>query len=175
MANAKEILDELNADPIDAQIPATPPPGMVPVSMLADFGKILADSIVAGMAQQAGPKKVTFGQYDPRSPWHPDKKKRVKLTRVVFQNGNLVNPDMVLDADIVRLNKINRSGRYLNRKVEVSMREDVDAEVIYISYKTQTLDQRMENKTLFVDFSDLLKKILMEQEIAEENEQLRAS
>lgn len=162
-----------SVDPIDGEETgeATTPtaPGLTAVDM-TQLGNIIAQGIAQGIAANSGPKKVTFGQYDPRSPFHPNKKTAAKFTRVVFQNGRQVDWDKTSDTEIRLFNKITRSGRYINRRVEVILRDDAGSDVLDIRYNNMTVDQRMENARFWHSCEDMLKKILMEQDIADENE-----
>jgi ASC-1-like (ASCH) protein len=163
--NSEEITE--SGDEGEATTPTAP--GLTAVDM-GQLGAIIAQGIAQGIAANQGPKKVTFGQYDPRSPFHPNKKTAAKLTRVVFQNGRQADWDKTSDAEIRLLNKITRSGRYISRRVEVILRDDAGSDVLDIRYNNMTVDQRMENARHWHSFEDMLKKILMEQEIADEND-----
>ena len=134
-------------------------------SEFADIGKQIADGIAAGIAASSGPKKKTIGQYT------REHKRKVSLTRPVMDNGKLLIEDRLTDKEIVLLNQIRRSGRYLGRKIEVIVRslgDDIADESVEIRYSDRTPDQRLTNARLFRDFEELVNKIVIEQELAEE-------
>lgn len=126
-----------------------------------DLGKQIADGINA-----ARPKKVTAGQYDPRTPFHPNKKAAKKLRRPVYQNGSRLHANRLFDREIDLLNKIVRSGRYINRLIEIQVRQDGPDEVVDIRYKNRTIDDRMEHKGAYRDLTDMLTQIVNEQDAA---------
>lgn len=129
----------------------------------ADLAKIIADGISAGMAAAAGPKKVKFGQYNPNSPWHPDKKTAAVLKRACFQNGSRIDPTVVSDADILLLNQIKVSGNYFDGYVDVVVRKQGTEETVDIIYTNNTVDKRLEQKSYFRDFSELVQHIVKHQ------------
>lgn len=136
---------------------------------IAGLGEIIAAGIAKGMAQLQ-PKKVTIGQY------LKARMRKVRLKNEFTQNGARVNFDVLDDREVAMANKIHRSGRYLERKVEVIVHENLEAGVpglVEIRYSNSTIDQRMEIKGLFRNFYDLCRQIVAEQEVAEENEALR--
>jgi len=133
---------------------------------LRAFGQEISKGITEGMSALM-PKKVSVGDYIRR---HAPK---VKLRCVVVQNGRQVVSHQLSDEERALANKVHRSGRYLKRRVEVIVHVnpvDEKDRVIDIRYPDAKIDQRLENARYFSDFEDLLKKIVMEQEVAEENE-----
>lgn len=143
----------------------------------------LADAIAKGIAG-ATRRKVTFGEYEAtkRTSFHPDPAKRQKMSRVYFQNGGECNYNTTFDEEIALLNRITHSGRYIDRRVEVSVRDNGGGEeVVYISYnnKRDKLSELME----FVDrkrehkskFQSILEMIIEAQELEDlEREEQRA-
>lgn len=149
----------------------------VPVTMSPDqFAQLLtafSNQITTNLGQQiaeginaARPKRITAGQYDPKSPFHPSKKKTRKLLRPIYQNGARLSPTRLFDAEIDLLNQIKRSGRYINRLVEVIVRQDGSDEVVELRYKNRTIDDRMEHKAAYRSLLDMLQKIVEEQNAA---------
>jgi len=146
------------------------PAGMTQEQMMAMFGAFMAQmtaGITTGMQEARGPRKVAMGQYDPKTPFHPNKKKASRLTRPVFQNNTRLAESQLFDREIDLLNQIVRSGRYINRLIEVVVTADGAEEIVYISYKNKTIDDRMEHKGAYRDLSDMLRQI-----VAEQNEML---
>lgn len=143
------------------------------------LGDKIAQGITEGLAALQ-PRKVSFGEYQRRH------RKPVKLLRECFDNGLRISEDVLSVEEITLCNQITRSGRYIDRKVEVIVRNEgrpIGDTVLEIRYSNKSADQRFENARLWRDFADMLKKILTEQEAAEvaENEekefraQMRAS
>lgn len=126
-----------------------------------NLGQQIAEGINA-----ARPKKVTAGQYDPKTPFHPNKKRAKKLLRPFYQNGTRLSPTRMFDREIELANQIVRSGRYINRLIEVIVRQDGADEVVELRYKNRTIDDRMEHKGAYRDLTDMLQKIVDEQNAA---------
>ncbi len=134
------------------------------------LGQIIAEGIAAGIAE-ARPKKVTMGQYDPKSSFHPNKYKVPGLKRKVFQNGYQCDPGTLHDDEIRLLNRITHSGRYLDRRVEIGLVDEGGGDqYITINYPNRTADMRMENKSLFRNFKDLLAQVVEAQEAEDADE-----
>lgn len=142
--------------------PASPKPQTVTL----DASQI-AHVIAAGMAEamrQYAPKKISIGQYDPKNPFHPDKRTpKPQLTRHCFQNGTRMDPISMFDEEINLLNSIVRPGRYINRLVEVIIRDEGGDRTLELRYKNRTADQRFENVKQFRDLVEMLRKVVMEQ------------
>lgn len=153
-----DLQDQLDQNP-------PPPPGMVPISAIADLGKSIGDAINAGQRRQQ-----PFGAYDPKSSYHPDKTKVPPLKHETFQNGARCNPTTLNDAEIVLLNRITHSGRYIDRLVEVIFDDaSPGQETIYINYNNKTVDQRMTNKSKWQSFGHLLQQVV-DAQVAEDAE-----
>lgn len=100
----------------------------------------LADAIAKGMAANAPRKFKTAGEYaaTERTIYHPDPTKRQKLSRATFQNGAMCNERSLFDEEIALLNRITHSGRYIDRRVEVSVRDTGGGdEVLHVSYNNK--------------------------------------
>lgn len=100
----------------------------------------IADAIAKGMAANAAPRKVTFGEYEKnkRSVYHPNPATRVQFTRVYFQNGAQMNWETTFDEEVALLNRLTHSGRYIDRRVEVSVRDNGGGEeVVFVSYNNK--------------------------------------
>jgi hypothetical protein len=126
-----------------------------------------AEGIKSGFQATVRPK-VTIGEYAARN------RRRVRLNKEVYQNGGPVKEHQLSEKEIEWLNKLHRPGRYLDRKVEVIVKND-DSEntVIWLRYSDKSPDQRIDNKSRFRDFEDLVKKCVLEQDVIEENERIR--
>lgn len=158
-------------DPTPEQAPAPPQVN------LQDLGQVMGDAVARGIAANTR-RKITFGEYVARggnSPFHPDPQKKVKLTRVCFQNGHMIEHGTAFDRELELLNKITHSGRYIDRLVEVVVAQDGSEE---------TVDIRFSNKSQFAfelkgrakDFTAMLEQIVAAQaEERREQEEFQAS
>jgi len=61
------------------------------------------------------------------------------------------------------VNKITKSGRYIDRLVEVRVSDDAGARVVLISYPDKSVDQRMANKDHWRNLRELLELIVEQQ------------
>lgn len=149
------------------EAPAALPPGnWTTQPTMADMGKMIADGIAEGLNRLA-PRKVTFGQYIARQP------KKPALLRPFSQNGYNVPVITLKSEEIDLLNKLHRSGRYIDRKIEVIIRNqgrEVADQSVELRYSNRTPEQKIEFAKLSKDLTDLLQKILLEQEAADEKE-----
>lgn len=108
------------------------------MSMIAQFATLIGEAVAKGIAASSPKPKVTFGQYDPKSQFHPDKKSQQKMNRKYFQNGAEFQHDVTYDEEIALLNRITHSGRYINRLVEVSVRDEGGDQVsVHINYSNK--------------------------------------
>ncbi len=125
------------------------------------------------MARNVPKRKVTIGEYDPRAPWQQGKPKAQKLTltRPCSQNGDSLNAAQLSNTEIALLNQIDRSGRYLDRLVEVIVRDEGVDEMVEIRYAARTKDQMNAVASLVRNFGDMLRQIVDAQK-AEEAEML---
>lgn len=144
-------------DPDASETPNTPGPGMVSMN---DLASAIGASVASAMeARDSKGRKVTFGEFQ--------RKRNVgktKLTRHVFQNGFQLNPSRLKNNQIELLNRLNRTGRYIERKIEVLIREDGADEFIEIRYANKSADQRMELRGYIRNFTDMLEQIVKEQD-----------
>ena|SRR5258706_2292393 len=139
----------------------------------AKIGRMIADGIAAGFEKLSPRKKVTFGEYIARQP------KRTGLLRPFFQNGYEVQAYQLhqLPGDPVALiNQIHRSGRYLDRKVEVIVRNegrDLADQSVELRYSNKTQEQRIDNAKLGSSLTDWLVKIVAEQTALDADDEAR--
>ena len=135
------------------------------------LGQTIGQAVADGMAKHTRPK-VPYGHYikkihsslhqDPNFPSGPP------LQKEVFINGIHANEHGLLDSEINLLNRLSRSGRYIDRLVEVI----VGADGLEIRYNDQTNDQRNENTGKWRSMTDLLTQVVaaMDLENTEEAE-----
>ncbi len=129
---------------------------------VGDIGDRIADGIARGM-QELAPKRIKPGSslFDPKSPFRS--KKGPTLRGDVYHNGIKLNQDQLYDAEIDFCNKITKSGRYVDRLVEVRVSDDAGARVVLISHPDKGIDQRMENMRHWRSFKELLQLIVEQQ------------
>lgn len=132
---------------------------------LAELGKQIASGITTGMTAMTRPK-VTIGQYQAAH------RRKVKLAFAeAYQNNKPIDINVLTDGEVEWLNKVHRPGRYIERRVEVIVNDqDPSARILYIRYSDRTPDQRMENARFWKSFTELCQKIVVEQDVIEENE-----
>lgn len=99
---------------------------------MATFAGMIGSAVSEAVAK-ATPKKVTFGQYIARQ-----NAGRSKLTRECWQNGTIMDAGVMSNEEISLLNKIDRSGRYIDRLVEVILRENGADEVVELRFSNKT-------------------------------------
>jgi len=141
---------------------AVPGLGGVSIEALTMFANIIG-SAIAGSMQKMGPKrykKAFTAEYDPKTWAQPDQTKALKLNRPCFQNGCWMNPNSMNNAEIRALNSITHSGRYLNRLVEVSVRQNGSEDEVHLTYNSKTPDQRIMLKGEARNLAELLQKIV---------------
>lgn len=132
---------------------------------MADINETtLAQAITAGITA-AQPRKVSAGQYDPKTPWQPNKRDAKKLKYACYQNGYRIPVKRLTNKEIEGLNAIVRSGRYINRMVEVAVWDDGGTVQLDIRYSNKDKDQRFENKNHWRNFEELVMKIVEEQNL----------
>jgi len=140
------------------------PEKVVTTSDLQALGQTIAEGISEGMRKNV-PQKVTFGQYMKRpTTLHPKGPAGPQLAREYFQNGFRLQYDTLSDTQIDLLNKLDRSGRYIDRRVEVIYRPEGGDESVEIRWKCRTPDDRSELKGLARDFTDILTQIVAAQD-----------
>jgi len=141
------------------------PPGM---ALASEIGTAIALAM-----DKNNPKKVTYGQYLKRGTAnHPLGLASPKFTRPYFQNGRLVPYAGVSDEVVTLLNSITHSGRYINRKVEVIVRENGgDGQSVEFRYKNGSIDERMDLKSEFRSFKEMVALIAAEQQAEREEDE----
>ena len=127
---------------------------------LTSFAELLGAAVAKGVAASQPPKKVSYGEYQRRI-----NAGRPKLRRDSFENGFQI-PEQVLSVnEITLLNKITHAGRYIDRLVEVIIRDEGLDEVVELRYNNATADQRMLRAQHMKSFEDMLQQIVAAQEL----------
>lgn len=167
-------------------VPTGPPPGMtlvpadksieevVKAQTATDPMSQIAQAIREGF-KGATKQKVSISEFDPKCYVQEGlpKKMKSKLKRKVYQNGFRLNPNNLSNTEIDGFNAI-RGGRYLNRTMEVIVRDEGTAsEAVELRYSNKTFDQRMTNKGLWRNLGELVTIIQEEMAEADQREEAR--
>lgn len=139
-----------------------------------DFGDAIGQAVAKGIAATQPPRKMTPGEYARREAQRNPKPK-MKFTALI-QNGipiDVPSTAAVTPKAVLAMNKITHSGRYIDRFVEVILHEQGADAVLDIRYSNKSNDQRMENKSRFRNFEDLMCQIA-EAQVAEDAEDAAA-
>jgi hypothetical protein len=137
---------------------------------MEDFGDAIGQAVAKGIAATQPPRKMTPGEYARREAQRNPKPK-LKFTALI-QNGVAIDVPStggVTPKAVLAMNKFTHSGRYLDRRVEVILHEQGTDAVLDIRYSNKSSDQRMENKSLFRNFEDLVCQIA-DAQVAEDAE-----
>lgn len=126
---------------------------------MQDFATLLGNAVAEGMTKNQ-PKKKTFGQYT-----RERNAGRLKLTRTCFQNGFHLDEMNLSNKEIQGLNGIDHTGRYLDRFVQIIVREEGADAVVEIRYPCKSQDQRNEAATRFRSLEHLLEQVTAAQDI----------
>ncbi len=140
----------------------------------------LVNAFAEAMARNAPKRKITIGEYDPKTWAHPNKAKAVKLTRPFLICGVVADEGQLHDSEVALMNRIDRSGRYLDRLVEVIVRDEGVDEMVEIRWAARTTDQRNAHAAAIVrlpgdvsGFAAMMRQIVEAQQV-EEKEMLAA-
>lgn len=173
------------ASPAEHAPGLSPAPAPVDLSQLGALGQAIGNAVAAGMAQNAPPRKVSFGEYQRRggiNQYHPDPKVKLKFDRDYFQNGHQIQFANTYDREVELLNQITHPGRYINRLVEVVIIQNGSEEAVDIRYSNKR-DKAFELKGYCRNLTDMLEQIVaaqkeeregMEDEKADRQERARA-
>ena len=142
------------ADQTTPVTPETPTP-----ADLTSFASLLGAAVAEGIAKTQPPKKVTIGEYTRRQ-----NAGRPKLRRETFHNGYELHEHNLTIKELTLLNLIDRSGRYVDRKVEVIVREEGLNEVVEIRNRGDR-DGRADLALSTRSFEDLLQQVVDAQAI----------
>jgi len=133
------------------------------------LGETIGKSVAEGMAKHSRPK-VSFGQYIKKvhSSTHPDPNfpDGPPLKREAWINGLRAERHQLSDTEINLLNRLSRTGRYVDRLVEVVVGQDG----VEIRYNDSTTDHRNTNNSKWRTTAEMLELIVtaMDVENAEE-------
>ena len=139
-----------------------------PQFSMEDLGKTIGQAVASGIGAQTR-RKVTIGEYvkSGHSPFHPKplaETPRFTPHHRFYQNGAPIHHVNITDEEVVLLNKIDHSGRYVDRLVEVQYGEDGADTVVNICFKNATPDLQIELKGHCKNFADMLRQITAAQD-----------
>lgn len=127
------------------------------------LGQVMGQAVSDGIAKNTRPK-LKIGDYIARgghSAFHPKPRAETPvLTRSCFQNGVLMQHPTLTDKEVTLLNRIDRSGRYINRLVEVRLIEEGPDAVLHVNFNCKTPDQVLELKGYIRNFEDILQQVV---------------
>lgn len=133
----------------------------------------IGTAVAKALSETREPAKVRIGQYLRRgghSPFHPKPHAETpKFERKYFQNGAYIEHATTRDSEIELLNQITHSGRYINRLVEVVVRDEGAEQWVDIRFNNK-IEGQLELKGFIRNFEDMLKQIVEAQK-AEDAEQ----
>lgn len=141
--------------------PTQAPAGMMRVSDVERLGAAIGASIREGQA----PRRKTQGEFNrtKRTTFHPDPKVKLNLKRKWYQNGVVLDKQYLKDEEISLLNQIMRPGRYVEKRVLVTLIDQADASEGHITY-SNTREPALELKGTAATLRDILLWIVTEQE-----------
>lgn len=126
-----------------------------------NLGEVIGRAVSDGMVAHTRPK-VSIGQYLAKR-----NAGRAVLARTTYQNDKLVDAGVLDNEEIDLLNKITRSGRYIDRKVEVLVGSDGVDEVVVFRYHDKTKEQQWALVgSGVINFKAMLRMIVNEQQAA---------
>ena len=137
---------------------------------MAQFAQMLGQAVAQGVSQAmpARPaERMTFGQYQKRL-----NAGRSNLRRPYFENGIHQEGLVLTNAEIDYLNQIDRTGRYINRLVEVIVRNDGADEILELRWNTKR-DAMFELKGYARNFEDIVRQVVEAQGAEREAENAR--
>ena len=124
---------------------------------MAQLASMIGQQVAAAVTAAQPVKRMTFGEYQRRA-----KKGRSKLSRVCWNNGILMQESVLSNREIELLNAITHTGRYVNRLVEVIVRDEGADEVVEIRWNMKR-DAQFELKGQARHFCDILEQVVSAQ------------
>lgn len=138
-----------------------------------NLGTVIGDAVAAGMTKNQR-RKVTIGEYIARlKAGRPEMARRFYVNNVEMLPGDW----RITPAEINLLNTVNRTGRYINRLVEVVIGAEGSEEVVHFRYNNRKPDHQFALMSAGVrDFGTMLQMIVEAQKIeaAEEEAEYEA-
>ena len=126
---------------------------------------------IAAAVQSAAPVKAkSYGQYR-----REQLKDKAKLDRPFFENGQKIQPYQLKNEEINEINKLHRSGRYLDRLVEVRLRNEGADEAVEVWFNNGSADARFELKGHAKNATDMYQQINAAQVLEDAEDEERES
>lgn len=151
---ASELPPVVEAPPAAATTPGAPQANS---DAMAQLASMIGQQVAAAVTAAQPVKRMTFGEYQRRA-----KKGRSKLSRVCWNNGILMQESVLSNREIELLNAITHTGRYVNRLVEVIVRDEGADEVVEIRWNMKR-DAQFELKGQARNFCDILEQVVAAQ------------
>lgn len=148
-----EDLVKLVSASVMAALQAQPQTSQIPDNL----GAVIGDAVAAGMTRNQR-RKVTIGEYIARmNEGRPELLRRFYVNNVEMLPGDR----RISNEEINLLNRINRTGRYINRLVEVIIGADGPDEVVHFRYNNRKPDHQFALMSAGVrDFETMLQMIV---------------
>jgi hypothetical protein len=127
-----------------------------------DLGATIGNAVAEGMSKSTR-RKVTIGEYVARMNTLPDGSRRPTLSRTCWQNDHEIRESVLSPEEINLLNLVHRSGRYIDRLVQVIIGYDAGEEVVYIRYHDKGDHKFALSGAGVRNFETMLRMILTEQ------------
>jgi hypothetical protein len=143
--------------PVVEAPPATPGAPQVNTDAMAALAAMIGQQVATAVTAAQPVKRMTFGEYQRRA-----KKGRLTLKRVCWNNGIMIQESVLTNREIELLNQITHTGRYVNRLVEVIVRDEGADEVVELRWNMKR-DAQFELKGSARNFCDILEQIVAAQ------------
>jgi len=124
---------------------------------MAQLASMIGQQVAAAVTAAQPVKRMTFGEYQRRV-----NKGRSKLKRVCWNCGVLMQESVLSNREIDLLNEITHTGRYINRLVEVIVRDNGADEELEIRWNMKR-DAQFELKGFARNFLDILEQVAVAQ------------
>ena len=147
----------VGADSVPAPVEAASTAPQANTDAMAQLASMIGAQVAAAVTAAQPVKRMTFGEYMRR-----ENKGRSKLRRISWENGVLHQESVLSNREIDLINQVTHTGRYVNRLVEVIVREDGADEVVEFRWNMKR-DAQFELKGYARNFCDILEQVVAAQ------------
>ncbi len=127
---------------------------------MAAVGAEIAAAIREGI-ESARPKKITFANRVPKTPWSPkDGSRKTPLKRKIYQHGLLIQAGTVTNEEIDLLNQL-KPGSYCSGFITVVRRKDRGLNIDY-KIKTNSDKLKLSSQYGIRNFTELIQRLVAE-------------
>lgn len=163
-ADLKDIIASISVTVTTTVLEALKASGMGGVT--GNLGETIGNAVAAGMAASTR-RKITIGEYIARR----RRENPLTLARPAWQNDKQVPETVLTQREIELLNQVHRSGRYINRLVQVIIGLDSGEETVYLRYHDKKPDQMFALSAAGVrNFETMLEMIVNAQRVEDDEE-----